>query len=476
MTVSELNGRKLRLLVGIASYGEKNLPYLRKVIGIYQNLPFDVDIVVFSEAPKKLDSNVKVLVGLPSRNSWSLPFAHKSYFAANLESYDLFIYSEDDMEISAEKIRAFLRATEALKSDEIAGYLRYELDGSGTPILTDIHGPFHWKPESVRRRDDYVVAEFTNEHAGFYILTRAQLQRAIASGGFLKGPYEGRLGLPETAATDPYTSCGLRKVICISALDDFLLHHMSNLYVARHGVPLDRLKGQVQTLLDIGNNSHPVTTLCEVESNFLHNAWSKSYYEQPSAELLEMVPGGAKNIFSVGCGFGELEVKLQERGARVTVLPLDSVVGAVAEKRGLEVIYGTLAEGLEKLRERRFDCVMITNLLHLLPNPWGILGECVRLLQKGGTLVISGPNFGALPVLIRRALCQGDYPKLRTFPQSRIHPHRRATVKRQITRNGLRVSATRWTNQTPPRNLFTIRRLMRGFMAQNWIIQAQRDS
>ena len=140
------------------------------------------------------------------------------------------------MEVSATNIQAFLRITEALEPNEIAGYLRYELDPSGTAILTDVHGAFHWRPESVRRRGEYVIAEFTNEHAGFYILTRAQLQQAIASGGFLREPYEGRHGLPETAATDPYTSCGLRKVICISALDDFLLHHMSNLYVVRHGV------------------------------------------------------------------------------------------------------------------------------------------------------------------------------------------------------------------------------------------------
>ena len=75
--------RSCDLLVGIASYGEKNLHYLRKIIGIYQDLPYDVDIVVFSEAPKELDSRVKVVVGLPSRNSWSLPFAHKRYFAEN---------------------------------------------------------------------------------------------------------------------------------------------------------------------------------------------------------------------------------------------------------------------------------------------------------------------------------------------------------------------------------------------------------
>ena len=474
MTLSEFNGRKLRLLVGIASYGEKNLDYLRKIIGIYQNLPFDVDIVVFSEASRELDPNVKVVVGLPSRNSWSLPFAHKPYFAEHLENYDLFIYSEDDVEVSAEKIQAFLRVTEVLDPTEIAGYLRYELDPSGTTILTDVHGPFHWKPDSVRRRGEYVVAEFTNEHAGFYILTRAQLQHVIASGGFLMEPYEGRYGLPETAATDPYTNCGLRKVICISALDDFLLHHMSNLYVVRHGVLLEAFKAQVQTLMDICNSLHPASTLCEVESRFLHNAWSKSYHELPCDELLNMIPNPARSILSVGCGSGESEARLQQRGSKVTALPLDSVIGAAAAGRGVEIIYGTLAEGLEILRGRKFDSVVMSNLLHLLPDPWSVLKECAKLVREGGTLVIAGPNFKSISVLLRRALASKDYSKLRTFAESGIHAFGITSLTTEVERAGLDVTAVRWFDSTPPRDLIALRRWFGRLMAKDWVIQARK--
>ncbi len=474
MALSESDGPAPRLLVAIASYGEKNLQYLNKIIGIYQNLPFDIDVVVFSEATKKLDSRVKMVVGLPSRNSWSLPFAHKRFFAKNLESYDLFIYTEDDVEISAEKIQAFLRATQTLEPNEIAGYLRYELDPSGTAILTDVHGPFHWKPESVRRRGEYIVAEFTNEHAGFYILTRAQLQQVIASGGFLKEPYEGRFGLPETAATDPYTVCGLHKVICISALDDFLLHHMSNLYVVRHGVPLEAFKAQVRTLLDISNGSHPASTLCEVESKFLHNAWSKSYYELPCGDVLKMVPDSAASVLSVGCGHGESEAALQRRGAKVTALALDSVIGAAAARRGVEVVYGTLAQGLEILRSRQFDCVLMTNLLHLLPDPWSVLEECAKLVRNGGTLVIAGPNFKSIPVLVRRALGLSDYPKLRSFAESGIHAFGLKSLSRQIEHAGLDITALRWFDSTPPRNLVVLRRLLGRFVAKDWIIQARK--
>ena len=100
VTKSTIDDRRLRVLVAICSYGEKNLQFLKQIIQTYQRMPMAVDIVVLSEAPKDLGLNVKVVVGLPSKDPWSLPFGHKGIFAENVERYDLFIYSEDDIQIS----------------------------------------------------------------------------------------------------------------------------------------------------------------------------------------------------------------------------------------------------------------------------------------------------------------------------------------------------------------------------------------
>src|SRR5437016_666058 len=115
----QTNGRRLRLLVAIASFGEKNLDLLKRIIAKYQGMDLDVDVVVLSNAPKNLGPKVKVLVGLPAKNPWSLPFAHKPLFAEKVNDYDLFAYSEDDMEVTEQNIKAFLRATRELASDEI---------------------------------------------------------------------------------------------------------------------------------------------------------------------------------------------------------------------------------------------------------------------------------------------------------------------------------------------------------------------
>ncbi|HXT42302.1 MAG TPA: class I SAM-dependent methyltransferase [Candidatus Angelobacter sp.] len=466
---------RLRLLVAIASYGQKNIPFLKKIIQNYKSMAMDVDIVVLSEAPKDVGAGVEIVVGLPDKNPWSLPFAHKAEMARNAEKYDLFVYTEDDIEVAEANIQAFLRLTASLQSEEIAGYLRYEIGPGATKLLTDVHGAFHWKPESVKRRGPHIVAEFTNEHAGFYILTQSQLKRAIASGGFLKAPYEGRYGLPETAATDPYTRCGFRKVVCISMLDDFLIRHMSNLYVERHGVSLDAFRQQVQTLTDICDGRHVAETLCGVESKLLHGSWSKSYYEQPDEELIEMIPSETETILSIGCGCGATEAAVQKRGAKVTVLPLDSVVGASAERLGMEVIYGTLENCLRDLRGRQFHCVLITNLLHLMRDPGSALRDFARFVLKGGTLVAGGPNFSRVSISIRRICGDLEIGRLTSFEQSGISVCGPGTLSRCIRKEGMRVTAVRWLNHaTGSRKLDRYRVRFGRLTAKDWIFQARR--
>ena len=475
MVTLQKTAHRLRLLVAIASFGEKNLEYLKRIIRNYQNMPMDVDVVVFSNQPKDLGDSVKVMVGLPAKDPWSLPFAHKPYFVQHVDQYDLFIYSEDDMEVTEKNIHAFLLATPELASEEIAGFLRYERDESGNLALPEVHGPFHWKPESVQRRGTYTIAEFTNEHAAFYLLTRDQLQRAIASGGFLRGPCKGRYDMLCTAATDPYTNCGFRKVICISTLEDFLIHHLSNRYTGQLGVLLPALRDQVGTLMEIADHKHPAKTLFGVNGSPSNNGWPKIYYEKPSEEMLRLVPAGVKTMLSVGCGCGATEARLMQRGIEVTAIPLDSVIGAVAARQGIKVVHGTLDECIKRLEGQRFDCVLIQDLLHLQKNPGQLLAQSSRFVAKGGVLVLGGPNFDRVPWLIRRVFGIGGFGKLRTFELSGLSICVPGTLTKQIEDAGLRIEDICWLNHHFGRGFLSGKEMNLGkWTARDWVLRACR--
>jgi 2-polyprenyl-3-methyl-5-hydroxy-6-metoxy-1,4-benzoquinol methylase len=471
------NGRRPRLLVVIASFGERNLSFLNQIIHRYRNLDLSVEIVVLSEAPKKLESEEKVVVGLPTKNPWSLPFAHKKIFAENAERFDLFAYSEDDIEVTEKNIEAFLRVSPFLEDDEIFGFLRYEVDKTGTIHLPDCHAHYHWRVESVRRRGPYKIAEYTNEHAAFYLLTQTQLKKAIASGGFLRGPYQDRYDMLCTAATDPYTSCGFRKVICITPLEDCLIHHMSNRYAGKLGVPLSTIKEQVQALERICDDSHPPSTLCQMETKVLHRAWSKSYYEEPSSEILGMIPTDAHTILSIGCGWGATEAELKRRGATVTAFPLDSLIGVSAARLGLEVICGSMNQCFDSLGSRKFDCVLLTDLLHLQCDPQPLLERSANFVRDGGTLVIGGPNFHSASIFVKRALRKENYGRLQDFSASgiRIYSPRRLTS--QISKVGFWVDAVRWhDHMTNPSFLRKMLPRLGSISARRWIVRACRFS
>jgi 2-polyprenyl-3-methyl-5-hydroxy-6-metoxy-1,4-benzoquinol methylase len=473
MMTDEYPHANLRVLVAIASFGKKNLPYLYQIIQAYQCMAFAIDLVVISEAPKNLPAGVENVVGLPSRNPWTLPFAHKPIFAQRADQYDLFIYSEDDIGVTQTNIDAFLRATQELEPYEIPGFLRYEVDQSGVRFLDEPWGHYHWIPESVRRRGVYTVAEFTNEHAGFYILTQRQLKRAIASGGFLRGPCRGRYGWPETAATDPYTNCGFRKVICISVLEKFLVRHMPNTYLHQLDVSFESFNEQIETLMNIRDGTHPASSLCEVESKRWPCYWQKPYYEKPTEVLLNLVPREARSILSIGCGWGNTESQLQQRGFEVTAIPLDSVIGAVAERRGIGMTYGTWVDCVAKLDGRKFDCVLMTNLLHLQPNPADFIKKCSQFIKSDGSLVLGGPNFNRLPWLIKRATGIGDFWKLRNFELSGFSLCGPGTLAKPFKNARLRITNVEWINHTIERSAASVHRIRLGCLtARDWVLRA----
>jgi SAM-dependent methyltransferase len=280
------------------------------------------------------------------------------------------------------------------------------------------------------------------------------------------------------AATDPYTSCGFRKLVCVSDIGRFLVHHLSDRYAGRVGLPLTAFREQLATLADILDGSHPATTLCNVESRLARAPWSKSYYERPSDAVLKMVPAAARTILSVGCGSGATEVRLKQRGAEVTALPLSSVIGASAARLGIRPVYGTLDECLTRLDGERYDCVVISRLLHLQRDPLHVFNRCAHLTGAGGVLVVDSPNFARLSTVARRILHLGDHHKLRRFEAGGISTFGPGRLVRAAIGAGFAATNVSWYNHAlpgVPGLKDTPLRLGR-LTARSWVLRASRDS
>ncbi len=165
-----------------------------------------------------------------------------------------------------------------------------------------------------------------------------------------------------------------------------------------------------------------------------------------------------------------------KRGAKVTALPLDSVIGAAASRLGIEVVYGNLEEGFRKLGTRKFQCLLISNMLHLLADPLRLIDESARRVDTGGNLLIAGVNFDYLPILLRRLLQQGDYKQLGSFSESGINVLNTRAIIQQIERHGLQLVALQRIHDPRPGQKSRVLRCLDRWTAAKWIIHAQKGT
>ncbi len=465
----------MRVLVAIPSYGVRNNVYLSRLLKAYRAMTHDVDVIVLSDMPRDLGPKVEVVSGRPGKDPRSLPFAHKQILADRLDDYDLFIYSEDDTLIEQRNIDAFLEMTEVLPSHQIAGFLRYEEDAAGRRYCSTIHSVFHWLPDSVQSIGPHVFARFTNDHAAAYILTQDQLRRAIASGGFLVAPHQGRYDLLCSAATDPYTQCGFHKVICISRFDDFLLHHLSNRYVGSMGLAFDELRAQTDALLRGARDGKMRRTLFPVVTRPNRTDWDMRYYETPRADVLAEIPAAARQVLSVGCGAGGTEAVLVEKGIRVVGIPVDMIIAESAKMRGIELTPPDLHVALDRLSGERFDSILLLHVLPYIREPQWLLKTCVdRLIDEGRILAVV-PNFeflrhrldGRVDARLRRAR--------NPFEEVGMHRTTSRLVGEWLAESGLRTTRIRYDEKSRFRPLIKAFNGLAGpFLSRNILVVAEK--
>lgn len=374
------------LLVAIASYGTAQDEYLERLLEEFRNMQWQKRVIILTNKSKPVNG-AELLVGLPSSNPYSLPFAHRNLFAENLNNYDLFLYTEDDILFTQRNAEDFLSLQAKLKDDEILGFIRSETSLDGNKFITSIHHHFRWLPESVVERGGELFAELTNQHSGCFIATRPQLERAIKSGGFLVKPYAGTYGMLESAASDIYTRCALKRLICVSRIKDFILPHLPNKYYKRLGIPIEELEHQVASLVDVHRHNRWCGSLFNPQTDLPGFRGSKTLFERPDEDFLGLVPQSTRRLLSVGCGWGESETWLRNKGIHVTAIPIDTIFADDLRRRQIETLEGTFETVVERLGDRQFDVILLTDMMQLVENPLKWLQILKKHIVRGGRLV-----------------------------------------------------------------------------------------
>jgi 2-polyprenyl-3-methyl-5-hydroxy-6-metoxy-1,4-benzoquinol methylase len=402
-----------------------------------------------------------------------LPFGHKSLFAERIQRYDLYIYSEDDTLITERNIDAFVRVTPHLPDRYIAGFIRYEIAPDGRKYYSTIHSGYHWDPDSVLKNGDYIFAHYTNEHSACFIMTQLQLKKAIDSGGFLFPPRKGRYDMLVTAATDPYTQCGMKKLICISHLDDFSLHHLPNVYIGKIGLDAESARREIERLFAICGTDTDSGPLFDTSTRLEDASWDKRYYEPPRRDILSLVPSNVKRVLSVGCGCASTESELVKNGIDVVGIPLDCVVQVSAEASGVRVVSPSFEAAKESLRGEQFDCVLFSEVLQHISDPISLVRDFIALLGKDGWMIISVPNFNHPSVWRKRVMEGFPLPEIddkRSFDKYKLWFTTRRMLYKWMKECGLQLVRTYLPSnpQGEQGYRFTMQRLKEKFRGILW--------
>jgi len=95
-------------------------------------------------------------------------------------------------------------------------------------------------------------------------------------------------------------------------------------------------------------------------------------------------------LLDVGCGSGLALQRMSELGWQVRGVDFDPKAVRIAQKKGLEVGLGKLAD--QGYPSDCFDAITMSHIIEHVHDPLSFLGECRRILKPGGNLVMVTPN------------------------------------------------------------------------------------
>jgi glycosyltransferase involved in cell wall biosynthesis len=157
--------------------------------------------------------------------------------------------------------------------------------------------------------------------------------------------------------------------------------------------------------------------------------------------------GKNMQVLDVGCGEGLIAAELRKNANQIT--GIDELPRA-AEASALEEYYSTDLDGgigpvLERLHGKRFDRILLLDVLEHLRRPERILQECHRALKRDGEIIVSVPNVANITVRLALLLGRFNYAERGILDRTHLRFFTRKTARQFITSHGYRIVEQRIT-------------------------------
>jgi 2-polyprenyl-3-methyl-5-hydroxy-6-metoxy-1,4-benzoquinol methylase len=171
-----------------------------------------------------------------------------------------------------------------------------------------------------------------------------------------------------------------------------------------------------------------------------HSKGSSHYW------ALQMV-GSNHEVLDIACGEGFFAAEIAKQGNRVfgvDALPQAAHDSAMCGYYSADLNVG-LAEVVDRLDGKKFDRVLLLDILEHLQAPERIVAECRALLEPDGELIVSVPNVANFSVRLMLLLGEFNYTDRGILDRTHQRWYTRKTARQLLTQAGYKVVAQKMT-------------------------------
>jgi 2-polyprenyl-3-methyl-5-hydroxy-6-metoxy-1,4-benzoquinol methylase len=183
----------------------------------------------------------------------------------------------------------------------------------------------------------------------------------------------------------------------------------------------------------------------EFEEYFVHYPLKESKYS--SHYYFQRLTGTNQNVLDVGCGEGFMASKIAAQGNRVfgvDVLPKPQCADVFDQYISASLHHG-FGDALEQFGARRFDKILLMDVIEHLIEPEKLLRDCRALLKPTGELLVSVPNIANVTVRLALALGRFNYAERGILDKTHLRFFTRKTARRILGETGFEVVKEKMT-------------------------------
>lgn len=190
-------------------------------------------------------------------------------------------------------------------------------------------------------------------------------------------------------------------------IETYIKHKSFNIFYCKNcGLYFQSTDGQFETLKNIYNNIYDSSPI-RIQNKFYWNQRLKTHYDDILAFHEQK-----GTLLDIGCSYGMLMEYFISKGWNVTGFDISKNAANYAKSRGLNC-HNTTIENFKT--EKKFDVIVMSNVLEHLENPLISLGIIKNWLSDNGIIYIRVPNVESVILLSKRQSFLGDLKPFEHF-------------------------------------------------------------